>query len=136
MIEEAKHEHAELEKAIKISMEAQKHAASEAERLRNEVRTESVKKPEAKLVAVGATKPDASKPTKAAVKKAPLPALTPSKVVQKTQPSKVVVQGKSQASDAAASWLSSAKAEASAANTTTTQVRYEQNLHNKKHNST
>lgn len=134
MIEEAKHEHAELEKAIKISMEAQKHAASEAERLRNEVRTESVKKPEAKLVAVGATKPDASKPTKAAVKKAPLPALTPSKVVQKTQPSKVVVQGTSQ--DAAASWLSSAKAEASAANTTTTQVRYEQNLHNKKHNST
>ena len=133
--EVAKREQEELEKALQISLEAQKKQTAEAEKLRDEVKKSTVQ-PSAKSPVVDSkqaakSSPEESKPAPkpSPVESKPAPKPSPVKTKSPTQDTKPSEKSKStglpplsgqpkkaadKPSDAAAGWIQSAKEDAAA----------------------
>ena len=123
-MEIAKKEQEELEKALQMSLEAQKQQTAEAEKLRDEVKQSTVKSspkpPVAESKEAAKTSPVESKP---APKPSPVKAKSPTQDTKPSEKSKTTglppLSGKpkkatSTPSDAAAGWMQSAKDDAAA----------------------
>ena len=128
----AKKEHEELEKALQISLEAQKQQAAEAEKLRDEVKQSTVQ-PSAKPPVVESKQAAKTSPVESKQVPKPSPSSTKSpaqdtKRLEKPQTTGLPpLSGKPKKaadspSDAAAGWLQSAKEDAASSTAKPVQV--------------
>lgn len=128
----AKKEHEELEKALQISLEAQKQQAAEAEKLRDEVKQSTVqssaKPPVVESKQAAKTSPVESKPVP---KPSPSSTKSPAQDTKRLEKPQTTglppLSGKPKKAadtpaDAAAGWLQSAKEDAASSTATPVQV--------------